>query len=499
MKTRKQKHLMIPAATALSSSLIDPASHRTALDAICRTDFSSFIQRCFYSLTPGSQFLMNWHILALAYYHEQVWLGKIKLLIINMPPRSLKSIVSSVAFPAFVLGHDPTKRVIAVSYGSDLATKHANDCRSILNSDWYRRLFPSTRISPTKNTESEVATTRNGYRLATSLDGTLTGRGGDIIIIDDPLKPIDALSDPKRERVNQWFFNTLLSRLDDKQHGAIIVVMQRLHMNDLSGVLLSGSDKWTHLNLTAIAECDEEIEIGEETAYFRPAGEVLHPAREPMSVLESIRSQLGSDTFAAQYQQAPVPPGGAMIKRVWIHRYDQLPARDTYSHIVQSWDTASKEGGQNDWSVCTTWLVQQNKYYLIDLIRGRFDYPTLRSRVIAHAKVHKPHRILIEDAGVGTAIIQELKNAHFSAIPVKPERDKVTRMSVQTGKFESGQVLFPKQAPWLAELEAELFAFPQARHDDQVDSISQALGHDISFYDPGVIAEGLKDLLGRLW
>src|SRR5205823_3099661 len=159
------------------------------------------------------------------------------------------------------------KRVIAVSYGSDLATKHANDFRSILNSDRYRRLFPRTRISPTKNTESEVATTRNGYRLATSLDGTLTGRGGDIIIIDDPLKPIDALSDPKRERVNQWFFNTLLSRLDDKQNGAIVIVMQRLHMNDLSGLLLSGSDQWTHLNLTAIAEYDEQIEIGEQMKY----------------------------------------------------------------------------------------------------------------------------------------------------------------------------------------------------------------------------------------
>ena len=497
MKTRKQKRPKLAATTAISP-LVDSAAHRAALDAILRTDFASFIQRCFHSLAPGSTFLMNWHIVALAYHLEQVRLGKIKRLIINMPPRSLKSIACSVAFLAFVLGHDPTKRLIAVSYGSDLATKHANDCRSILNSDWYRRVFPRTRISPTKNTESEVVTTRNGYRLTTSLDGTLTGRGGDIIIIDDPLKPIDALSDPKRERVNQWFFNTLLSRLDDKQNGAIIVVMQRLHMNDLTGVLLNGSDKWKLLNLTAIADRDEEIEIGEELTYFRRAGEVLHSEREPISVLESIRSQLGSDTFAAQYQQAPVPPGGAMIKRVWVRRYEQLPARETYSHFIQSWDCASKEGGQNDWSVCTTWLVQQNKYYLVDLMRGRFDYPTLRSRVIAHAKVHKPHRILIEDAGVGTALIQELKKAHFTAIAVKPERDKLTRMSIQTGKFESGQVLFPKYASWLAELEAELFAFPHGRHDDQVDSISQALGHEIGFYDLKAINEGLEHLIWDL-
>jgi predicted phage terminase large subunit-like protein len=471
---------MVAAVAAFSSPLNDNAADQTALDAISRTDFPSFIRRCYHTLSPGSPFLMNWHILALAHELELIRLGKSKRLIINLP-RSLKSIVSSVSFPAFFLGHDPTKRLIAVSYGSDLATKHANDFRAILNSDWYRRVFTRTRISPTKNTEFEVATTRNGYRLATSLEGTLTGRGGDIIIIDDPLKPIDALSDPKRERVNQWFFNTLLSRLDDKQNGAIIVVMQRLHMNDLTGVLLSGSDIWRHLNLTAIAERDEEIEIGNELTYFRRAGEVLHSEREPLLVLESIRSQLGSDTFAAQYQQAPVPPGGAMIKRVWVCRYDQLPAREDYFQVIQSWDTASKEGGQNDWSVCTTWFVQQNRYYLVDLIRGRFDYPTLRSRVIAHAKLHKPNRILIEDAGVGTALIQELKTANFSAIPVKPERDKVTRMSIQTSKFESGQVLFPKQAPWLAELEAELFAFPHGRHDDQVDSISQALGHQTGF------------------
>src|SRR5205085_10274776 len=132
--------------------------------------------------------------------------------------------------------------------------KHANDCRSIMKSAWYRKLFPQTVVSSLKDTEGEFLTTRNGYRLTTSLDGTLTGRGGDVIIIDDPLKPIDALSDAKRERVNQWYFNTLLSRLDDKQNGAINIVMQRLHMNDLTGVRLSGTATWSKLNMTAIAD-----------------------------------------------------------------------------------------------------------------------------------------------------------------------------------------------------------------------------------------------------
>jgi predicted phage terminase large subunit-like protein len=426
---------------------------------------------------------MNWHIRALAYHLEQVRLGKITRLIINMPPRSLKSIVSSVAFPAFVLGHDPTKRLIAVSYGSDLAIKHANDFRAILKTPRYQRLFPGTRISRIKNTEFEVITTRHGYRLATSIDGTLTGRGGDIAIIDDPLKPIDALSDSGRQRANDWLTHTLLSRLDDKQKGAIIIVMQRLHVDDLTGMLLRTSDDWTVLNLPAIAEQEERIQIGVDKYHTRHVGELLHPEREPKSVLDSIRSQLGSDTFAAQYQQAPNPPGGAMIKRSWVLRYDQLPVSVSSSRVRQSWDTASKEGGQNDWSVCTTWQLHENKYYLIDVLRGRFDYPTLKARAIAHAQTYKPYQILIEDTGVGTALVAELQNAGLSAIGVKPEHDKQTRMSIQSGKFESGQVYFPNQAPWLADLETELFAFPNSRHDDQVDSISQALSYESDGYD----------------
>jgi hypothetical protein len=275
-----------------------------------------------------------------------VRLGKLRRLLVNVPPRSLKSIAYSVALPAFIFGHDPSKRIIVVSYGADLSIKHAIDFRAIMNSSWYRRVFTETRISAAKNTESEVMTTTGGYRLGTSIDGTLTGRGGDLIVIDDPLKPHDAFSESRREKVNQWYFNTLLSRLDNKQTGAVIVVMQRLHMDDLSGALLGDCEEWTHLKLPAIAEVDEQVPIGYSRFYHRRAGDVLHPEREPMSVLESIRAQLGSDTFAAQYQQAPIPPGGAMIKRAWVRRYEQLSNRTSFSEagigpsveeILRSW------------------------------------------------------------------------------------------------------------------------------------------------------------------
>ena len=263
---------------------IDGRERRRLLDAITRQDFTTFVQRCFTSLSPGTQFAPNWHIEAMAYHLEQVRLGKIKRLIINMPPRSLKSIVSSVSFPAYLLGHDPTKRIICVSYGSDLATEHANDCRLILKSAWYWLLFPGTVVSAIKDTESEFSTTWHGYRLTTSLDGSITGRGGDVIIIDDPLKPVDALSQAKREKVNQWYFNTLVSRLDDKRNGAIILVMQRLHLNDLTGVLLRGSEDWSVLTLKAIADEDEKVQIGKNSFYSRSEGEVLHKSREPIEI-----------------------------------------------------------------------------------------------------------------------------------------------------------------------------------------------------------------------
>jgi predicted phage terminase large subunit-like protein len=454
------------------------------LDAIARRDFTTFIRLCFRSLSPGAQFKPNWHIEALAYHLEQVRLGKIKRLIINMPPRSLKSIVTSVAFPAYVLGHHPTKRLICVSYGSDLATKHANDCRSVMKAGWFRGMFAATVISSRKDTEGEFVTTQNGFRLTTSLDGTLTGRGGDLIIIDDPLRPIDALSEAKREKVNQWYFNTLLSRLDDKVHGAIIIVMQRLHLNDLTGVLLQSGEEWTVLTLQAIAEEDEKIQIGDDRFHCRQADELLHPAHEPKEVLDSLKNQLGSYDYAAQYQQRPIPRGGGLIKREWVRRYKVQPDKKWPARVILSLDTASKDGCENDWSVCTAWLLHEHKNYLFDVMRLRVDYPTLKERMIAFAKVHNPTKILIEDCGVGTALIAELKKAVRRPVKaVKPERDKLTRMSIESAKFEAGQVYLPESAPWLADLEAELFSFPQSRYDDQVDSISQALAGGEAGYD----------------
>src|SRR5829696_3125846 len=328
-----------------------------------------------------------------------------------------------------------------------------------------------------KNSEGEVATTRRGSRLATSIGGPLTGRGGNLVVIDDPLKAQDALSQPKREAANQWFANTLLSRLDDKRSDGIVIVMQRVHMDDLTGFVTGQSDEWTVLTLPAIAEENERIRIGDHAWHHRRAGEALHPEREPLDVLEGLRRSLGTDLFSAQYQQSPVPEGGAMIKRAWVGRYAQEPLHTPLSRIVQSWETAAKAGAENDWSVCSTWHIEGEVYSLIDVVRGRYDFPTLRARALALANLHQPTSILIEDVGTGTALIQELRQHRRNAIPVRPERDKVTRMSIQSAKFEAGQVYLPEWAPWLAVFEAELFAFPKGKYDDQVNTVSQVLGN----------------------
>jgi predicted phage terminase large subunit-like protein len=449
-------------------------------DAILRRDFDSFLRRCLMTLNPGSPYLPNWHIGAIAYRLERIRRGEVRRLIINMPPRHLKSLTVSVAFPAFLLGHEPRRRISAISYGSELSSKHASDFRSIVESPWYRRAFPRMRIA--RSLEDEVSTTARGYRRSTSVYGTLTGLGGDVFIIDDPQKPVDAQSDVQRNRLNHWFSNTLLSRLDRKADGVIIVVMQRVHLNDLSGYLME-SGGWEVLSLPAIAEQDEAIAIGEDEFHTRRAGEALHPELEPLESLKQLQRQIGSDIFAAQYQQSPVPPGGAMIRREWLRYYDKPPERTYRTPIIQSWDTASKDGAQNDWSVCTTWMVVDKCYYLLDLTRGRYEYPRLKATAIALAQKYRPHYLLIEDASTGTALAQEFSTIYFGgAVRLVPiERDKIGRLYVNQAKFEAGRVLFPKGAPFLPELEAELLVFPQGKTDDQVDSISQALSYQPGF------------------
>ena len=323
--------------------------------ALLRQDFSIFSQRCFRQLDPQTNFLNNWHIEVLAAKLEACRQGRIRRLIINIPPRHLKSHCASIAFPAWCLGHNPTAQILCVSYAQDLSDKLARDCRSVMTSKWFQALFSTRPLSRTQALQ-EFRTTAHGSRLATSVGGVLTGRGADIIIIDDPLKPEEAMSESQRRAVNQWYDNTLFSRLNDKHWGCIILIMQRLHEDDLVGHVL-GQDDWEILSFPAIAEQDEEhlIETPLGTQRFtRRVGDVLHPQRESRETLAHIRQTLGEYNFAGQYQQAPAPLGGGLIKTDWFRTYQSgdLPAR--FDQIVQSWDTANKVSQLSDYSVCTT-------------------------------------------------------------------------------------------------------------------------------------------------
>ena len=254
-------------------STISAAEYR----AFSRCDFYTFMHRAFRELNPQVRFLHNWHNELIAAKLEACFRGQINRLIINVPPRSLKSHAAAVAFPAYVLGHNPSAQIICASYGQDLASKHSMDCRNLVTSAWYKGLFP-TRLSPQKQALQEFVTTHGGSRLSTSVGGVLKGRGANLIIIDDPLKPDEALSETQRNAVNDWYDHTLYSRMNDKQRDCIIIIMQRLHEDDLVGHVLE-QEHWDHVRLPAIAEEEEthfiETPFGTRTVH-RHVGEPLH-------------------------------------------------------------------------------------------------------------------------------------------------------------------------------------------------------------------------------
>ena len=464
----------------MDMSQFDQRMLHTAL----RNDPVCFIEKAFNTLNPATPFLDNWHISAIAYHLEQVLKGKNRRLIICLPPRSLKTIIASIAFPAWALGHDPSRKIMSVTYSNGLAANYANHFRQIVGATWYQKIFPHTHISRHKDTEVETAFTAGGYRLGTSTFGTITGRGADLLICDDPIKSQDVQSDIKREANNNLYAGSLLNRLDDKRTGSIIVVMQRLHANDFVGSLLESHGEWTVLNLPAIAEIDERIQIGDNEYYCRRAGEPLHAEREPLAVLHKIRHEMGPDAWAAQFQQAPVPPGGIMIRPHWINYHTITDFKQSSRcRILQSWDTAGKIGPRNSFSVCTTWLLEDGNYFLLDLVREQFDFHTLTNTAINYAKKWKPYRVLIEDASTGGVLAPELRKGASCAVELVPVAlNKVDRLFLQQGKFASGRVFFPANAPFLPELLKELLSFPQSKTTDQVDSISQALAYEGSRY-----------------
>ena len=317
---------------------------------------------------------------------------------------------------------------------------------------WYRELFPRLQLASKRPRNTELITTAQGYRFAAGVGGAVLGRGADLIIVDDPIKATDALSAAERRRVAEFYDNTLYTRLNDKRTGAIVIIMQRLHQDDLVGHVLERDD-WEVVSIPAIATEDRCYQLSDDPdhVYLRRAGEVLQDSREPREVLEQIRRSQGSLTFSAQYQQAPVPAEGNIVKREWLRFYDDPPS--SFDFTVASWDTASTLSESADYSVGTVWGAKGLDFYLLDLVRGRFEVPELRREVVRLSRHWGVDQTVIEDTDIGRAITQDLRRSgEHRAILKKPRFDKQARFLAQSARFEAGQVHVPQDAPWLASL-----------------------------------------------
>jgi predicted phage terminase large subunit-like protein len=457
--------------------------NRDEYDALLRMDLTAFTERVFATVCPGHTYDSNWHVEAMTEELRKVQAGLTRRLLITMPPRYLKSIAAAVAFPAWVMGRDPTKRFLVASYGGVLATKHAGHFRMVMESDWYGRLFPRTVASPRRDVELEFETADGGFRRAVSLGGAITGLGADILLIDDLMKAAEAASAVERQRIKDFYEQTLFSRLDDKRTGAIIAIQQRLHEDDLAAYLME-KNEFTHLNLRAIAEEDEQFDLGGGRTMRRSKGQALFEAREPLDLLAEMRTSMGPAVFEAQYQQNPTAPEGNLVRWSKIQTYDEAPERERFRYMVQSWDVAVTATPQSDFSVCTTWGFFEKSWLLLDLYRIRFEYPELLAAGRAHRRLWKPDVILIEKAGAGRPFFDDMHRDQVRATPERddppwraigwqPKTDKVCRMAGQTERLENGLIRFPSAAPFLAELKAEMKAFPNSRYDDQVDSVCQ--------------------------
>jgi predicted phage terminase large subunit-like protein len=447
------------------------ASPEQIFQAILATDFRAFIDYVFGLLRPGIPFRPNWHIDAMAHKVSQVAAGEVKRLIITMPPRNLKSIVASVALPAWYLGHNPSERVVCVSYSDALAKTHANDFRRVVTDPIYQAVFPKMVLA--RETDSEIHTTLRGRRYATSIGGTLTGRGGNLFIIDDPLKPGDADSEATRQRVIEWYRSTLVTRPDDKLAARIVLVMQRIHVDDLVGYVLESDAGFEVLNLPAVAQSTTTYDLGGGRTHVREKGDLLHPAHEPAEVLLDIKKSMGSMAFSAQYQQAPEPAGGKIIKRKMLQYHTEIERLPT-DRMVLSWDIALSEQEAGDYSVGVALLNRGESYYVMEVLRGKFPFDKLKDKIIDMKQRHGRAQLLIEESPISHGLIQSLREKHINVVDIKPDRDKRSRLISQIDLFEGGSVLLPKDAPWLDAFVSELLSFP-GRHDDQVDALTQGL------------------------
>jgi len=478
-----------------------------ALNHLTKTRFDIFLERAFIDLNPSINYSRNWHLDLLAYTLARTLPedceanptpdDRITRLIINVPPRSLKSFTTSSALPAFILGHFPHEKVIAASFSSKVAKPLSADTARIIRLPWYSQIFPHTNVQ--REREDLITTSQGGQRFTTSVGGTVTGVGGNYLIADDIMNPQEAHSDTERENANEWFRSTFTSRLNDRSSGVIIVIMQRLHAFDTTGMLLEANQhaapehRWHQLCLpayntdaapTTYSYYDQEHIWGPQ--------ELLHPERLSQSELGRLQNDMGTYAFTGQYLQDPAPQGGGIVHLDWYPRFTTPPPKDSITRVIQSWDTSFKDTATSDYSVGQTWAETEFGYYLLHTFREKLEYSDLKQAIVNYYQSHQqrlpdvpqPTAVLIEDKASGQSLIQDFRRSTpgqplLPVIAITPTKDKALRFAAVSPIIESGKVFLPTLSHlnkhWMQPLELEILQFPKGQHDDTVDAQSQAL------------------------
>jgi predicted phage terminase large subunit-like protein len=456
---------------------IPPHLQLATADAICRRSLHAFFQRSFAISHGGKPLALAPYIEAMCYQLERLQRGEIRRLIITVPPRHGKSELVSVAFIAWVMGLDPTAKFMVASYGLELSRAHSELTRVVLRDPAYRRMFPGTQIADGHDKAHLYRTTAGGERRAVSLGGSVTGHGAHTLVIDDLHKADEALTEAGRAAAIQFYQNSLLSRFDNPADGRIVMIQQRLHEQDIVGWALEQGGDWHHLNLPAEAEEDEEIPLSRGRVWQRRKGDLLHPNRMPLLVLNERRLELGTRAYNAQYQQNPIASDGSQIRLAWFGQYDERPDRGFFHKVVQSWDPAITERITSDFSVGMTWGYRDGKWYLLDLIRQKLVFHDLLDRMLHWHREWRADALLIEGASIGHSLWQEAKRASLpgKVLCCPPVASKLDRLAGRTAQLATGDYILPAAAPWLVALRHELVAFPDGRNDDQVDALTQFL------------------------
>jgi predicted phage terminase large subunit-like protein len=453
-------------------------------------------------LEPDVPFVPGIHTYAVCAHLQAVAENRIHDLIVNVPPGFAKSLLCAVFFPAWVWIDRPQVRFLYGAYSATLSIRDSVKCRRLIESEWYKSRWDHFKLSDDQNRKEAFENSRTGYRIATSVGGTGTGQRADIVVVDDLHSVDGAASDAERTAACEWFLGTMSSRLNDLRTGHRIVVGHRLHESDISGELLQRGG-FEHLCLPAEFEPDRKCITSIWSDPREREGQLLAPERVTQAELEKMKVLLGSFRYAGQFQQRPAPMAGGLVRREWLRYYDSLPGDLT--DFTLSVDAAFKSGELSDYVVCQCWARRGADFYLLDQVRAKLDFPqTIRMMRQMCQRWPKAARKLIEDRANGAALIASLKHEIPGMIAINPKESKEARLSAVSPLIESGNCYFPSEriAPWITPLIDELVAFPNAKHDDQVDALSQCLAvlygliptppSTLFFPDPKVLERAVK-------